>query len=76
MVRHASLFSLAVVAIALAASAALAQSGTLTLQQLERKYPHMSPVHIEKCDHDGDGVYNRSEQLCVSSIYSTLYRQD
>ena len=29
----------------------------------------MSPVHIEKCDHDGDGIYTRTELLCVSGIY-------
>jgi len=74
MACRAPLFVLA--ALALTAPAVLAQGTTLTLQQLERKYPRMSPVHIAKCDHDGDGVYNHSEQLCVASIYNTMYRQD
>ena len=73
MVRYA-LFVLA--ACAATATAALREGGTLTLQQLERKYSGMSPVHIAKCDRDGDGVYNRSEQLCVASIYNTMYRDD
>ena len=79
MVRRASLHVLAAPAFAaavLAATAVLAQDTTLTLQQLERKYPRMNAVHIAKCDHDGDGVYNHSEQLCVASIYNTMYRRD
>jgi hypothetical protein len=55
------------------APAAFAQSSGLTFAQVERKYPRMSPVHIEKCDHDGDGLYTRSEMLCVSSIYQAMY---
>jgi hypothetical protein len=51
-----------------------AQDGAgLTLQQVERKYRKMSPIHIEKCDRDGDGLYSRSEMLCVSSIYQVMY---
>ena len=52
---------------------ALAQTGGLTLDQVERKYPRMSPVHIQKCDHDGDGIYTRTELLCVSGIYQAMY---
>ena len=47
--------------------------GGLTLDQVERKYPRMSPVHIQKCDHDGDGIYTRTELLCVSGIYQAMY---
>ena len=52
---------------------AVAQQATLTLQQVERKYPRMSYVHIEKCDHSGDGQFNRTEQLCVANIYQAMY---
>lgn len=55
------------------APAAFAQSGGLTLAQVERQYPRMSPVHIRKCDRDGDGIYTRSEMLCVQSIYQAMY---
>jgi hypothetical protein len=53
---------------------ALAQQGTMTLDQIERKYRNMSPVHIEKCDYDGDGVFTRTEQLCVAGIYQQMYQ--
>ena len=52
---------------------ALAQAAGLTLDQVEHKYPRMSPVHIRKCDYDGDGIYTRSELLCVSGIYQQMY---
>jgi hypothetical protein len=58
------------------ASAALAQPAGLTLAQVEREYPRMSPVHIRKCDRDGDGIYTRSELLCVRSIYQAMYVED
>lgn len=81
MTRNAALTifaaAVAVTAPSLAPVAAVAQgSGGLTLQQMERKYPRMSPVHIAKCDFHGDGVYDRGEQACVSSIYSTMYLND
>ncbi len=55
------------------APAAFAQSSGLSLTQVEQKYPRMSPVHIKKCDRDGDGIYTRSEMLCVQSIYQAMY---
>jgi hypothetical protein len=55
------------------APAAFAQSSGLTLAQVEQKYPRMSPVHIEKCDRDGDGLYTRSEMHCVAGIYQAMY---
>ena len=33
----------------------------------------MKAVHIEKCDRDGDGIYTRTEMLCVASIYQAMY---
>ena len=52
---------------------ALAQAAGLTLEQVEHKYPRMSPVHIRKCDYNGDGIYTRTELLCVSGIYQQMY---
>jgi hypothetical protein len=78
MIRRASLISIAtaLAATGFASGPVLAQSGTLTLQQLEREYPDMSPVHIRKCDPSGAGVYDHTAQLCVASIYRTMYRSD
>lgn len=55
---------------------AAGQGPALTLQAVERKYPRMSKIHIEKCDKNGDGLYERGEMDCVSSLYSALYRSD
>lgn len=53
---------------------ALAQSeGGLTLAQVQSRYFNMSPVHIRKCDYDGDGLYSRGELNCVSGIYQAMY---
>jgi hypothetical protein len=52
---------------------AAAQQGGLTLAQVERKYRNMSPVHILKCDRNGDELFTRTELLCVSSIYDVMY---
>ena len=48
----------------------------MTLAQIERKYRNMSPVHIEKCDYDGNGQFTRTEQLCVAGIYQQMYLDD
>ena len=52
---------------------AVAQQATLSLDQIERKYRQMSPVHIAKCDYDGDGQFTHTEQLCVAAIYQAMY---
>lgn len=52
---------------------ALAQQSTLGLDQIERKYPRMKVVHIEKCDYDKDGQFTKAEQLCVAGIYQQMY---
>jgi hypothetical protein len=53
---------------------AFAQSqGGLTLAQVQQRYFNMSPVHIRKCDYDGNGLYDRSEMNCVSGIYRAMY---
>ena len=33
----------------------------------------MNEVHIQKCDRDGDGLFTRTEMLCVASIYQAMY---
>ncbi len=33
----------------------------------------MSPVHIEKCDRNGDEIYTRIEMQCVAGIYQAMY---
>lgn len=77
MPRPAVVLALATTLAAGAVAAPIpAQDSTLTLQQVERKYPRMNAVHIEKCDRDGDGLYTRTEMLCVESIYRTMYLND
>ena len=57
-------------------TAAAAQGPAQTLQALKRKYPGMSEIHIQKCDKNGDGLYERGELDCVSSLYSAMYTSD
>ena len=64
---------LAALLFALPVVPAAAQTAGLTLEQVERKYPRMNAVHIRKCDHDGNGIYTRTEMLCVSGIYQQMY---
>lgn len=63
----------ALVLAATLAPAAFAQSEGLTLAQVEQKYRTMSPVHILKCDYDGNQIFTRTEMLCVSGIYQQMY---
>ena len=56
------------------AAAVQAQSqGGYSLGQVESMYPRMKPVHIEKCDRNGDEVYTRIEMQCVAGIYQAMY---
>ncbi len=64
--------AVAVLLVAPAAGAAAA----LTLQQVERKYPRMSTIHIEKCDKRDDGLYDTGEMACVRSVYNMMYLSD
>ncbi len=70
-----TLLTAAIMALALqtAALPAVAQAAGLTLEEVQRKYRKMSPVFIVKCDRDGNDLYDRSELLCVSGIYSAMY---
>ncbi|HRO11532.1 hypothetical protein [Amaricoccus sp.] len=65
--------TLAALLLVLPLAPALAQTAGLTLEQVERKYPRMSPVHILKCDRDGDQIFTRTEMLCVAGIYEQMY---
>ena len=69
--RLASAGLAAALALPLVAGPAVAQSGR-TLAQMERQYPNMSPIHIEKCDRNGDGIFTSGEQACVSSMWDVL----
>ena len=51
----------------------LAAGPTLTLQQVEQRYPRMSAIHIEKCDKLNDELFDRGELACVNSIYGAMY---
>lgn len=73
MAKGLAVTIIAATAVAFAASASAQAGGSLTLQQMEQRYPRMSRVHIEKCDHGGDGLFDRGEQACVASIYSVMY---
>ena len=69
----------AVTAVLLAQAAALpvlAQAAGLTFEQVQRKYRKMSPVFIEKCDKNGDGVFTKPEMQCVAGIYQAMYIED
>jgi hypothetical protein len=54
---------------------ALAQNGTLTLEQVQRRYRAMNMVHIAKCDYDADQRFNKAEQLCLAGLYRAMYRE-
>jgi len=66
-------YALAALLVTAPAAAAFAQAQGLTLEQVERKYPRMSYIHINKCDYDGNGIFTRTELLCVSGIYQQMY---
>jgi hypothetical protein len=53
-------------------AAAQAPAG-YTLAQVESLYPRMKPIHIQKCDRNGDNLYTKSEMLCVQGIYQAMY---
>jgi hypothetical protein len=53
-----------------------AQEVGYSLDQVESMYPPMKPVHIKKCDRNGDNLYTKSEMLCVQGIYQAMYRSD
>jgi hypothetical protein len=74
MARPRIVFALGIAALT-AASGALAQTpaGALSIEQVERRYNHMSPVHIRKCDYNGDGLIESREIPCVEGIYRSLY---
>lgn len=73
MTRTLPATAAAALALAAAALPAAAQTTGLTLDQVEREYRQMSPVFIRKCDHDGNGLYDRAELQCVRGIYSVMY---
>jgi hypothetical protein len=76
-VKHINLVGVAALSSALVFSTAAAGQGPAqTLESLKRKYPGMSEIHIKKCDKNGDGLYERGELDCVSSMYRAIYTSD
>ncbi len=72
--RWTALAGVAAAVLALGLPGAVAARGQiLTLQQVERKFPLMSVIHIEKCDKLDDGLYDTGEMACVRSIYDVMY---
>jgi len=57
------------------ASPAAAAATPWTLRQVKSHYPGMNMVHIEKCDRNGDGLFDRGDRGCLSGIYNALYRE-
>ena len=45
----------------------------LTIEQVQRRFRRMSPVHILKCDYNGDNLIERKEYPCVEGIYRVMY---
>lgn len=63
-------------ALTLVVATAAAQSGGRTLQQVEQRFLGMSEIHIAKCDHNGDGLYDGAELACVNSLYLATVGND
>ena len=60
--------ALVLLAIALFIVARTATDRPWSLQRIEARYPRLSPVHIAKCDRDGDGSFARAERACISGL--------
>ncbi len=72
--RHRTVPAGLLAGLALASPAADAQgTTTLTFAQVQQQYPRMNAVHIRKCDFNGDGLYTRSEMMCIAGIYQQMY---
>lgn len=76
----ASRTTLIVLAAAVAASAAAAMfltpRGPVPPERLELRYPRMTAAQFARCDLDGDGLYDRGEQACLSGLYNQFHRHD
>ena len=57
----------------LSAQAAGGDPSALTVAQVQQRFRRMSPVHILKCDYNGDELIERKEYPCVQSIYQVMY---
>ncbi|HMQ95073.1 MAG TPA: hypothetical protein PKA33_17650 [Amaricoccus sp.] len=57
----------------LSAQAAGSDPSALTVKQVQQRFRRMSPVHILKCDHNGDKLIESKEYPCVQSIYQVMY---
>ena len=55
------------------AQAAGSDPTALTVKQVQQRFRRMSPIHILKCDYNGDNLIERKEYPCVQSIYQVMY---
>jgi hypothetical protein len=55
------------------AQAAGGDPTALTVKQVQQRFRRMSPIHILKCDYNGDNLIERKEYPCVQSIYQVMY---
>lgn len=61
--------ALVLLAIVLFLVARTATDRPWSLQRIEARYPRLSPVHIAKCDRDGDGSFTRAERACIGGLH-------
>ncbi len=69
----AAIFLSALAPAPVSAQAAGGDPGALTVQQVQQRFRRMSPIHILKCDYNGDNLIERKEYPCVQSIYQVMY---
>jgi len=55
------------------AQAAGGDPSALTVEQVQERFRRMSPIHILKCDYNGDNLIERKEYPCVQGIYQVMY---
>jgi hypothetical protein len=55
------------------AQAAGGDPDALTVKQVQQRFRRMSPIHILKCDYNGDNLIEHKEFPCVQSIYQVMY---
>ena len=51
------------------------RDGFVSYAEAQRTMPKLPEVHFLKCDRNGDGVLDKKEYLCLTSIYDAMYRR-
>lgn len=49
--------------------------GFVSYPEAQRTLPRLPEVHFLKCDRNGDGVLDKKEYLCLTSIYEAIHRR-